>query len=90
MSYGLRISPATDRQIDAQPEPLRSFIRASLDRLAQNPTAVSHRAGSASRGQAAEFRFDREGVSLWVTVRFLYGQDEQTLYVGHVEVEFAE
>jgi len=90
MNYGLRISLPADQQIDAQPEPLRSFIRASLDRLAQNPTAVSRRAGSASRGQAAEFRYDRGGVSLWVTVRFLYGQDEQTLYVENVEVEFGE
>jgi len=88
MSYGLRISRPADGQIDAQPEPLRSFIRESLDRLAQNPTALSRRAGSSSQGQAAEFLFDRGGVSLWVTVRFLYGQDEQTLYVEHVEVEY--
>jgi len=38
----------------------------------------------------AEFKFDRAGISLWLTVTFFYGQDEQTLHIEEIAIEFGE
>jgi hypothetical protein len=89
MSYVPVLGQIARQRVMAQPEPLRSFILESLEILAANPTAISHRSESGTPGQSVEFYFDREaGVSMWVTVIFLYGADEQTLYIEHVDVEF--
>jgi hypothetical protein len=41
------------------------------------------------RGQIAEFYFDvQPGVAVWLSVEFLYGVDEQTLYIEDVQFEF--
>lgn len=73
MSYGLLLSPLAERQLGAQPEPLQAFLFAMLERLAQRPSAVSRRSSIRGPGQIAEFKFDREGVSVWVRLVFLYG-----------------
>ena len=88
MSYAVAISPRADRQLAAQPEPLRSFIGASLQRLGQSPSSFTRSSGSLTRGQLAEFKFDQAGAVLWVSVTFLYGQDEQTLHIESITVEF--
>lgn len=41
MSYAVVIDPAAERQIAAQPEPLPTFIRNSLQQLAQSPSAFT-------------------------------------------------
>ena len=88
MSYALRVSPLAAQQLAAQPEPLRAFVLAALERLAESPSAVARRSTVVSAGQLAEFKYDHGGAALWVTVTFLYGQDEQTLHIEHIAVEF--
>ena len=88
MSYVLNLSAAVEQQILSHPEPLRQFILLSLERLAQRPT--SFRSRTSVRGQLAEFKFDRAGISLWLTVTFFYGQDEQTLHIEEIAIEFGE
>jgi hypothetical protein len=89
MKYALAIGPDAERQLSAQPEPLRTFIYESLQRLAESPSSFRVRAGGAYRGQRAEFRFDGQpGVSVWITVGFLFGADEQTLHIESIDVEF--
>lgn len=88
MSYVVAISPRVDQQLAAQPEPLRTFITASLQRLGQSPSTITRPSSSLARGQVAEFRYEQAGAVLGVTVRFLYGQDEQTLYIEHISVVF--
>jgi hypothetical protein len=88
MSYAISISPEVERQIVARPEPLRGFIRASLQKLGQSPARFIRPSRSLTRGQVAEFKYDQAGAVLWVTVRFMYGQDEQTLHIERIAVEF--
>jgi len=88
MSYVLNLSPTAAQQLAAQPEPLRGFVVAALHRLAESPVSVARRSPSVTAGQRAEFKFDHGGAVLWVTVTFLYGQDEQTLHVELITVEF--
>lgn len=88
MSYALSLSPLAEQQLAAHPSPLREFIRTSLQGLAESPTAHGRRSASFALGQLAEFKFDREGATVWVTITFLYGQDEQTLHIEHIAVEF--
>lgn len=88
MSYGLSVSPLAAQQLASQPEPLRGFILAALEQLAESPSRVARRSAAVSAGQLAEFKFDHAGASLWVTITFLYGQDEQTLHIEHIAVEF--
>jgi hypothetical protein len=40
------------------------------------------------RGQLFEAHYDRDGASVWVSIIFRYGQDEQTIHVEDVAVEF--
>ena len=88
MSYALNVSPTATQQLAAQPEPLRGFILAALRRLAESPAALGRRSSGVTSGQVAEFRFDHGGAGLWGTITFLYGQDEQTLHVELITVEF--
>jgi hypothetical protein len=88
MSYDPGLSSLAEQRLLAQPEPLRVFIVASLERLARNPASLSQPSRALSHGQIAEFNFEQLGVSVWVTVRFLYGQDEQTLHIEDIAVEF--
>ena len=89
MKYALRMEPGAERQLAGHPEPLQSFIRECLQRLAESPSAYRPHGGDAHRGQLAEFRYDKEvGVSVWITVRFLFGADEQTLHIARIDVEF--
>ena len=88
MSYELSVSPGAQRQIAAQPDLLREFITSSLDQLAAQPGSIGRSSATVTGGQLAEFEFDREGVIVWIAVTFLYGQDEQTLHVENVAVEY--
>jgi hypothetical protein len=88
MSYNPSLSTHAEQRLRAQPEPLRSFVVKSIELLAQNPTFSSQPAKTLSHGQIAEFKFDQVGVSVWVTVAFLYGQDEQTLHIEDIAIEF--
>jgi hypothetical protein len=88
MDYVLRVSPLAEQQLAAQPEPLRAFITAALEQLARGPSAFTRPSALVTRGQLAEFKFDRAGAVVWVSVTFLYGQDEQTLFVEHIAAEF--
>jgi len=88
MSYDPSLSRLAEQRLRAQSEPLRSFIVASLERLAQSPASLSQPAKTLSHGQIAEFKFEQLGVSIWVTIRFLYGQDEQTLHIEDIAIEF--
>jgi hypothetical protein len=78
-----------EQQLAAQPEPLRAFVVVAMDRLAQQPAMLSHPSAMIARGLMAEFRYDREGAAVWVTIVFLYGPDEQTLHVEQITVEYA-
>ena len=87
MSYVLSVSPAAKAQLLSQPEPLRSFIEASLEQLALSPASVTAR--SAISGRRAEFKFEPEpSTAIWVVVTFVFGSDEQTLFVEHIATEF--
>ena len=88
MSYALNLSPPAAQQLAAQPEPLRGFVLGALRRLAESPAALARRSPGVTAGQLAEFRFDQGGAVLWVTITFLYGQDEQTLHVELIAVEY--
>ena len=91
MSYVLLIDSVAEQQIADQPEHLRAFIQESLLRLASSPSSVRRVTSRRYQGQVVEFKFDREvGVVLWVTVKFRFGADEQTLHIEGVEVEFGE
>ena len=89
MSYVLKFDPTAEAQLSAQPQPLRSFIEAALSRLAKSPSSVRTRSITVPHGQIAEFRYDDQpGVTIWVTVRFQYGADEQTLHIEKIVTEF--
>lgn len=89
MSYILRLSALAQTQLAAQPAILQVFIRANLDALALNPSALTRRGQNPfSQGQMAEFLFDHGGMTVWVTVQFLFGQDEESLHVERIGVEF--
>ena len=88
MSYAIAISPRAEEQLAAQPEPLRTFIAVSLQRLGRSPATFTRPSRSLTRGQVAEFRYEQAGAVLWVSIRFLYGQDEQTLHIEQISVEF--
>lgn len=64
MSYDPRLSRLAEQRLVAQPEPLREFIIASLERLVRNPASLSQPAKSLSRVQIAEFKFEPAGVSI--------------------------
>ena len=89
MSYILVVTAAADAQLRALPAPLALFVREQLQRLLQDPVTLSRPASILSvRGQLFEAHFDRGGVSIWVSIVFRYGQDEQTLHVEDVAAEF--
>ena len=55
----------------------------------REPVFISGLGAGAQRGQLAEFRYNKQiGVSVWITVHFLFGADEQTLHIESIEVEF--
>jgi hypothetical protein len=56
----------------------------SAFRIPSSFTRPSHHAP----GQLAEFKYDQGGATIWVTVLFVYGQDEQTLHIERVVTEF--
>ena len=87
MSYVVSVSPAAKAQLLSQPEPLRSFIEASLDQLAISPSSVTAR--PALRGRRAEFKFEPDpSTVIWVIITFVFGSDEQTLFIEHIATEF--
>lgn len=89
MSYSLILTVAAEAQLRALPEPLGGFVREQIQRLRQSPSALSRPASVLhARGQLFEFHYDRGGVSVWVSVIFRYGQDEQTLHVEDIVTEF--
>lgn len=89
MSYALVITPAAEDQLIALPAELASFVRLQLARLSENPTVLSKPTSILqTRGQLFEVKFDRGGVVVWIRVVFRFGQDEQSLFVEHVAVEF--
>lgn len=88
MSYAVAMSPRADQQLAAQAEPLRTFIAAWLQRLGQSPSTFTRPSRSLTRGQVAEFKYEQADAVLWVTIGFLYGQDEQTLHIERISVEF--
>jgi hypothetical protein len=88
MSYAIKLSDLVERRLGAQPESVQQVVRAALERLAQSPTSASRRSPPAKRGQVAEIKYVDEGVSLWITFTFYYDQDEETLHIEHVVVEY--
>jgi hypothetical protein len=88
MSYVIKLSDLVDLRLRAQPDSVQQVVHAALERLANSPTTVSQRSPPAKRGQIAEIKYVDEGVSLWITLTFYYGQDEETLHVEHVVVEY--
>jgi hypothetical protein len=89
MSYKLEFDPRAERQFYALPDSLQAFLGFQLTRLAESPTTISRPMIRHGLGQIAEFFYDRGGVTLAITVTFFYGQDEQTLHVSSIAVEFA-
>jgi hypothetical protein len=85
VSYVLSVSPAAKAQLLSHPEPLRSFIEASLEQLALSPSSVTAR--SAISGRRAKFEPD-PSTAIWVVITFVFGSDEQTLFVEHIATEF--
>jgi hypothetical protein len=88
MSYALDLTVLAQRQRAKQPDVLRAFIDFALDRLAESPTLLGKRRPGSVLGQEADFRFEHEGASLWVTIVFLYGQDEETPHIERIAVEY--
>jgi hypothetical protein len=89
VSYTLVVTPVAAGQLGAFPAELADSIRGQLARLAENPTALSKPTSILQRhGQLFEFKYERGGAVVWVSVIFRFGQDEQTLYVEHVVAEF--
>ena len=89
MSYAVAISPEAAAQIGALPPPLPAFISAQLDRLRENPTAISKPTTLfQAPGQLFEIRYDSSGVVVWISIIFRFGADEQTIHVEDVAVEF--
>jgi hypothetical protein len=90
MSYQLVVEPFAEAQLSALPAQLANMIQQQLQRLAANPVVVSKRTALLQpNGQLFEFHEAAGGISVWVSVIFRYGQDEQTLHVEHIAVEFA-
>ena len=89
MSYTFVVTPAAAGQLGAFPAELAESIRRQLARLAENPTGLSKPTSILQpRGQLFEFKYERGGAVVWVSVIFRFGQDEQTLFVEDVAAEF--
>ena len=88
MSYAVEISLRVEDQIKQTTEPLRSFVLSCLERLGNSPRAFVVNSPAPGRGQLAEFHFEQQGVSVWLAVRFMYGQDEETIHIESVSTEF--
>ena len=89
MPYSLIITPTAETQLLALPPELAQFVRQQLQWLIQDPVARSKPAPSLySRGQLFEVHYERGGVSVWVSIIFRYGQDEESLHVEDIAVEF--
>jgi len=89
VSYVLIVTPAAEAQLRGLPTELGQFIRDQLAHLGESPTALSKPAALLQpRGQLFEIHYDRGGVTVWVSVIFRFGQDEQTLHIEDIVAEF--
>jgi hypothetical protein len=88
MSYALDLTSLARRQLQSQPEPLRTYIFSALERLAVSPASFGSRPSTIPLGQSAEIEYRHEGVVLWISVVFRYGQDEETLHIEQILVEY--
>jgi hypothetical protein len=90
MSFGIKLSPGAVRQLNDQTEEFQHVVTTAFKRLAESPARYSRPSATAREGQLAEVPVDQEGVSLWISVVFLYEQDEETLYIKYFGVEYGE
>lgn len=85
MSYGLRFTVKSNRQLDSLPAWFVDRLELELDRLAESPTELSIPIASPPfppRGQLYHFECDDEcGVGWFFTVIFQYSQDETELHI---------
>lgn len=89
MSYALIVTPTAEAQLRGLPAELGQFVRDQLTHLGESPTTLSKPATLLqARGQLFEIQYDSGGVTIWVSVIFRFGQDEQTLHVEDIVAEF--
>src|SRR4051812_3016119 len=90
MSYDIELSDLAKEQLRGQAATVQHIVTSAFRKLAESPTKISRPSSSPTGGQYAEIKHVEEGVVLWVTMTFRYGQDEQMLHIEQFDVEFGE
>jgi hypothetical protein len=89
LPYRLIITPAVEAQLLNLPRALERFAREQLALLGQDPVGLSKPAPLLyRRGQLFEAHYARGGVYVWVSIIFRYGQDEESIHIEDVTIEF--
>lgn len=90
MSYSVEVGPQAIDDLERLPEAIQRAILRSLRELATSPSKHS-RPAIPPYPPGMLFRADLsiQGITCLLDVVFRYGQDEQTLHVERIFVEFA-
>lgn len=88
MIYAIVLGDLPAQQISKQPDSVQRVMETALNRLAERPSRFTVPSSGQKNGQGAEIPVDQGGTSLWVVVLFRYGQDETTLHIESIRVEF--
>jgi hypothetical protein len=90
MSYNVETTPRADDAFRRLPEPLRSSAIRRFVEFARNPSVGQSKSAPSlyTPGQLFEMELSYDEMTCWVGIVFKYAQDEQTLVIEGVYVEF--
>ena len=90
MSYAIVLEPDARAALAALPAPVADRVRGELQTLAASPSAQPTRSSNIPMpaGQLYQATFTAGGVTCMLDVVFRYGQDEQTLFIVGLFVEY--
>jgi hypothetical protein len=90
MSYSVESTPEADDDIAAIPSAIASRILAAFAQFARSPGTANSRSTPITypAGQLFETDVHVQGIVCHVGIVFKYGQDEATLFIEHVYVDY--
>jgi hypothetical protein len=90
MSYAVKIEPQAADDLSVLPPPVQAGVLRQIERLAAAPSTMNTRSstGLHTRGQLFRTTFHQGELECSLEIIFRYSQDEQTLLVVRVYIEF--
>ncbi len=90
MSYNIEITPQAEEDLRRLPGLIQKAALHHLIEFAKNPGVAGSRSAPSlyTPGQLIEFQLEHDQMTCWVGMVFRYTQDERTLVIERVYVEF--